>query len=71
VFRIEVTNARRTAVTFEARMTEGDDFELLRSAVNPFLRDGYRVLRVEVPARSMVTLRYQTGHRVSRTVPHR
>jgi hypothetical protein len=71
VFRIEVTNARRTAVTYEARVTEGDDFELLRSTVTPFLRDGYRVLRVEVPARSMVTLRYQTGHHVSRTVPHR
>jgi hypothetical protein len=71
VFRIEVTNTRRTAVTFEARATEVDGFELLRSTVTPFLRNGYRVMRVEVPARSMVTLRYQTGRRVSRTVPHR
>jgi hypothetical protein len=71
VFRIEVTNSRRTAVTFEARITEGDGFALLRSTVTPFLRNGYRVMRVEVPAGSMVTLRYQIGSRVSRTVPHR
>jgi hypothetical protein len=70
-YQIEVTNARRKAVTFEARITEDDGVELLRSTVTPFLRDGYRVLRVEVPAGSMVTLRYQTGRRVSRTVPHR
>jgi hypothetical protein len=71
VFRIEVTNARSTAVTFEARITEDDGAELLRSTVTPFLRDGYRVMRVVVPARSMATLRYQTGRRVSRAVRHR
>lgn len=60
VFRIEVNNARRTAATFEARMTD-NDAELLRSTATPFLRDGYCALRMTVPARSRLTLRYKSG----------
>jgi len=68
VFRIEVTNARRSAITFEARLE--DDTQLLRSTVTPFLRDGWHVMRVQVPPGGTATIRYQTGRRVSRVVRH-
>jgi hypothetical protein len=69
-FRIEVTNARRSAVTFEARL-DADDTNLLRSTVTPFMRDGWQVMRVRVPAGGTVTIRYQTGRSISRGVRHR
>jgi hypothetical protein len=67
-FRIEITNARRTAVSFEARLSLPYGTQLLRASVPPFLRDGWQVMRVQVPAGVTVTVRYQTGHRVSRAV---
>jgi hypothetical protein len=71
VSRIEITNARRTALTFEARLSLPGDTQLTRSSVTPFLRDGRQVMRVTVPAGSAVAFRYQTVRQVSRPVRSR
>jgi hypothetical protein len=68
VSRIEITNARRTALTFEARLYLPGDTQLTRSTVTPILRDGRQVMRVTVPAGSAVTIRYQSARQVSRPV---
>jgi hypothetical protein len=69
--RIEITNARRTAVLFEARLGLPDGWQLVRSTVTPVLRNGRQVMRIELPAGSRVTIRYQSAHRILRGVRRR
>jgi hypothetical protein len=66
VSRIEITNARRTDITFEVRLRLPADWQVVRSTVAPLLRDGRQVMRVEVPAAGEVTIRYQTVQQLPR-----
>jgi hypothetical protein len=68
VSRIEITNARRTELTFEARLYVPTGTQLTRATVTPVLRDGRQVMRLKIPARGQATIRYQTARRVSRPV---
>jgi hypothetical protein len=68
VSRIEITNARGTDVTFEARLYLPAGTELTRATVTPVLRDGRQDMRVNIPAEGQATIRYQTARRVSRPV---
>jgi hypothetical protein len=63
--RIQITNARRTALTFEARLYVPPSTQLVRSTVTPVLRDGRQVMRIRIPAGGQATIRYQTERRVS------
>jgi hypothetical protein len=66
--RIRITNARRTEVTFEARLYVPPGTELVRSTVNPVLRDGRQVMRIKIRAGGEATIRYVTRTRVYRPV---
>jgi hypothetical protein len=66
--RIDITNARRTELTFEARLYVPAGTQLTRATVKPALRDGRQVMRVKIPAGGQATIRYQTARRVSRPV---
>jgi hypothetical protein len=61
--RIEITNARPTSITFEARLDLPHDIQVIRSTVAPVLRDGRWVMRITVPAGSQTMIHYQTEHR--------
>jgi hypothetical protein len=64
--RIEISNARRTAVTFEARLQLPEGTQLIGADPAPIMRNGRPVLRLRVPAASRATVRYETEHTTRR-----
>jgi hypothetical protein len=61
--RIEISNARRAALTFEASVTQLDEgLQLIRAQPAPIWHRGVPVFRVKVPVGGRATIRYQTEH---------
>jgi hypothetical protein len=62
VSRIEIRNARRSAIRFELRLRLADGSQLIGADHTPTVRDGRPLFKLTIPAGGSATVRYQTEH---------
>jgi hypothetical protein len=62
VSRVEIHNARRSAIHFELRLRLADGAQLMSANHTPVERDGRPLFKLAIPAGGSATIRYQTGH---------
>jgi hypothetical protein len=62
VSRIEIRNARRSAIRFELRLRLADGSQLIGADHTPTVRDGRLLFKLTIPAGGSGTIRYQTRH---------
>jgi hypothetical protein len=62
VGRVEIHNARRSAIQFELRLRSVDGAQLISADHTPTVRDGRPLFKLAIPAGGSATVRYQSEH---------
>lgn len=62
VSRVEIHNARPSAIHFELRLRLTDGAQLISANHTPTERDGRPLFKLAIPANGSATIRYQTAH---------
>jgi len=71
VLRVEVANARATAIDFELVVPFDDDTRIVRADHALQLKDGHPMFRFRVPANGTAAVRFQVADIETRLTPER
>jgi hypothetical protein len=68
VSRVDISNARPTAIQFELRLKVAPGARVIRADHPMGAKNGRPIFRLEIPANGTATLRYQTEHSTDRVI---